>query len=211
MAKKYFYLVRHGEAEGNVSGKSQDMDTPLTEAGHHQAAVIAERVSNLDIEKIYTSDMVRAIDTGKYIAEALKIKPEQTNLLREWMTPHSVRGKGVDSVEYQNWFQELKERYSDRDWRYEDAENFSDLETRVRELVEYIEADIASSILAVSHGKFMKLFLCYILNGKSFTPALHMQFNDSVFVTNTGLSVFSIENNQWKLITWNDHAHFADN
>ena len=210
MAEKFFYLVRHGEAEGNVTGKSQDMQTPLTPEGHRQAMVIAERASNLDIQKMYTSDMKRAVDTGAYIGKASNLVPVATPLLREWMTPVSVRGKTFDSPEYQKWILALDNNYSVPEWRYEDAENFHDLQTRAAQLADLIEKDEAESILAVSHGKFMRLFLTYILNGKRVTPEIHLQFNGSVFVTNTGISVFSIENGRWKLITWNDHAHFAE-
>lgn len=208
---KKIYFVRHGEAEGNALRISQDIHTPLTEKGHEQAMVVARRVATLGVEKIYTSHMIRAIQTGQYIAEALTIESLQSELFGEWMTPESVRGKSFDSHEYRVWKDGLKENHTNREWRFEDAENFSDLEKRLHEAVALLEKDEASSILVVSHGKFLRMLLAFILLGKRLTPEIHLQVEGTARINNTGLTVFEVTDDQWSLVTWNDHAHFADN
>lgn len=208
---KRVYFVRHGETEGNINGISQDEFTPLTANGRVQAQVLAKRVAQLGVGKIYTSHMVRAVDTGKYIGEALGLVTTPSPLFREWMTPKSVRGKQYNSDEYKRWRESLFEHYHESDWRYEDAENFSDLEQRLHEVTKLLEEDDSESILVVSHGKFMRLFLAFILNGKHITPALHMQIDKTTSINNTGITLFDVNEKEWCLITWNDRAHFADN
>lgn len=208
---KKIYFVRHGEAEGNATGKAQDEHTPLTEQGHEQAKIVADRVASLKIDKIMSSDMDRAKKTAGYIADKLDLPVEVSELFREWMTPSSVRGKLFDSDEYKKWTQSLKDNYHNSDWRYEDAENFSDLSKRVSAAAALLEADTTDSILVVSHGKFLRLFLAYVLGQKSLQPEVQISFHTTVSVTNTGISVFTFDNDTWKLLTWNDQAHFADN
>lgn len=190
---------------------AQNEHTLLTAKGHDQAIVVADRVSKLDIGKVYVSDMVRALDTGKYIADKLGVSKFTSPLFKEWMTPKSVRGKRHDSKEYEKWVAALNQNYHDRDWRYEDAENFSDLKNRVKAAVELLENDDSDSILVVSHGKFLRLLLAYVLTGRNLTPDIHLQIARVTKSDNTGLTLFEVENSEWRLITWNDRAHFADN
>ena len=55
------------------------------------------------------------------------------------------------------------------------------------------------------------MLLAFILLGKKLTPEIHLQVETTAHINNTGLTVFEVTNDQWSLITWNDHAHFADN
>ncbi|MCA9366127.1 histidine phosphatase family protein, partial [Candidatus Kaiserbacteria bacterium] len=146
---KRIYFVRHGEALGNATNISQDATTPLTDTGHAQAKVVAERVAGLGIDHVYTSNMVRAIETGSYIAKTLGLYPEASELFREWSTPESVRGKHHDSPEYEAWLEELTTGYDDPSWRFEDAENFADLLKRAEEGVELLESSQHQHILVV--------------------------------------------------------------
>ena len=59
-------LVRHGQSESNLKhifcGQT---DVKLTEKGHAQAKKTAEYIiKNYKIDKIYSSDLQRAYDTG---------------------------------------------------------------------------------------------------------------------------------------------------
>ncbi len=208
---KTIYFVRHGESEGNVARTSQGIKTPLTDTGHKQAKRLAERCKDLEITKIYTSDMTRAIDTGDHIAQTLDLEPESSPLFREWMTPASVQGKTYDSPEYQAFSTSFKQSYTDPNWRYEDAENFHDLLKRGKESVAFLECSPEDKILVVSHGKYMRFLLALIIHQENLTPELHMQIYGSVRESNTGITVFIIKDTkEWNLITWNDHAHFAE-
>lgn len=67
-------LLRHGQTDQNARGVLQGhQDTPLNAVGRRQAAALAARLAAFDprIEAIVTSDLVRAADTARPIAEAL--------------------------------------------------------------------------------------------------------------------------------------------
>lgn len=69
-------LVRHGESAGNISGRLQSVDDPLTERGWRQAgdtaAFLAQRA---DLRALYTSPLVRAMETAQTIGAAIGLRP----------------------------------------------------------------------------------------------------------------------------------------
>ena len=57
-------LVRHGETEWNVVQRVQGWtDTPLNAVGQAQAAALAERLRDVSITAVYSSDSSRAVQT----------------------------------------------------------------------------------------------------------------------------------------------------
>jgi phosphoserine phosphatase len=66
------YLVRHGRTDWNKEQMFRGRaDRPLDEVGHAQGARVAQALSSKNIQAIYTSPLIRAIDTGKPLAEKL--------------------------------------------------------------------------------------------------------------------------------------------
>ena len=69
-------FIRHGQSEANLGRVfAGHFDAPLSSLGHEQAKKTAGAVaSKFHIDKIYASDLSRAYDTGKYLAELLNIE-----------------------------------------------------------------------------------------------------------------------------------------
>ncbi|XP_021714264.1 phosphoglycerate mutase-like protein 4 [Chenopodium quinoa] len=65
-----FILVRHGETVWNAIGKMQGQsDIDLNEAGRQQAVAVAKRLSREpNISVVYSSDLMRALETAETIA-----------------------------------------------------------------------------------------------------------------------------------------------
>lgn len=64
------YLVRHGQAAGNVDHCFLGLrDDPLTEQGHAQAAAMAKHLHNKQVHAIYSSPLQRAAETARAIAD----------------------------------------------------------------------------------------------------------------------------------------------
>ena len=63
------YIVRHGQTEMNnrkaLQGRS---DHPLDETGIAQAQAAAEKLAGIRFDRVYTSPLIRAIQTAKIIA-----------------------------------------------------------------------------------------------------------------------------------------------
>ena len=69
---KYLYVVRHGEAEGNIDPNKRGPNSSLTEEGKKQAEVVAERFKKIPVDVIVSSPMKRAHDTSLVISDAIK-------------------------------------------------------------------------------------------------------------------------------------------
>ena len=63
--------IRHGETAWNVDTRIQGhLDIPLNERGHWQAQRLAQALAQEDIAAVYASDLSRAFETGRYVAQA---------------------------------------------------------------------------------------------------------------------------------------------
>ncbi len=80
------YFVRHGESEANVSHviSNRGWKHGLTETGCEQARALAARLRGHSIARIYTSPLMRAVQTAEILAGALGVPCERTDALREF-------------------------------------------------------------------------------------------------------------------------------
>lgn len=78
------YLIRHGQSAGNAEGRfGGHSPTPLSELGHQQARLTAAALAKEKIEAIYSSDLVRAVQTAKALSEMVDVPIIQTPAFRE--------------------------------------------------------------------------------------------------------------------------------
>jgi broad specificity phosphatase PhoE len=84
VAQTTFLLVRHGEADWNVQRRVQGRsDRPLTQVGVAQARALAEQLADERIDAVYSSDLARAHDTARLIADVHGLQVETLPELRE--------------------------------------------------------------------------------------------------------------------------------
>ncbi len=66
VGKTVVYLIRHGESEGNLKRICLGhTDLGLTEKGREQAEKTAKALSLVDIDAVYSSDLIRALQTAE--------------------------------------------------------------------------------------------------------------------------------------------------
>lgn len=79
-----FYIVRHGQAEGNQKGLLQGHnDTALTPVGEAQAQEVTKNLEHIHFDEIFSSDLIRAKRTAEVIALERKLAVKTTQALRE--------------------------------------------------------------------------------------------------------------------------------
>ena len=77
-------LVRHGQTVWNSQGRWQGwLDSPLTEQGEREARYAADELREMKIDRIFCSDMERAVRTAAILSEPFGLDPEPTAHLRE--------------------------------------------------------------------------------------------------------------------------------
>ena len=66
---RIFYIFRHGETNWNLEHRCQGhTNIPLNENGLVQAGALAERLLGISLDVIVSSDLDRALETGKTVA-----------------------------------------------------------------------------------------------------------------------------------------------
>jgi probable phosphoglycerate mutase len=75
VAKSLFYLARHGETDWNAAGRWQGQtDVPLNPNGRAQAQALAGELTSVGFAAIVSSDLVRASETARIVADFLRLK-----------------------------------------------------------------------------------------------------------------------------------------
>ena len=84
MAATKLFLVRHGQSAGNAEGRFGGHGaTPLSDLGFEQARVTAEALSRENINAIYSSDLLRAVQTAEPLSKLVGIPVETSQGFRE--------------------------------------------------------------------------------------------------------------------------------
>lgn len=151
------YLIRHGlDDERYVGGYS---DISLTEEGIRQIKNVIPKIKELPINKIYTSDIKRAIETTNIINNELDIQIIKDKNLRE-LDKGLLNGKRKDLLtkeEFDNLHtNNINERISN-------GEAMTDLYNRVKDLLLNNYFDDKDNSLLVTHRGFINM-LYFILN-----------------------------------------------
>lgn len=77
-------LIRHGESQGNAERRfGGHSPTPLSDLGHRQAEATARALVNERVTAVYSSDLLRAVETAKPLARATGLEITLTPALRE--------------------------------------------------------------------------------------------------------------------------------
>ncbi|HLB04962.1 MAG TPA: histidine phosphatase family protein, partial [Gaiellaceae bacterium] len=131
-------LARHGESDWNREHRWQGhTDRPLSELGRAQAAALAERLARVPLAAIYASDLARARDTARAVAERRGMTVITRADLRE-VDVGSWSGLTRDEVEASD--PEGIRRWLDGGRGWQGGESYEELAARVVAAVREIAA-----------------------------------------------------------------------
>ena len=156
-------LARHGETEWNVGEVFRGrIDIELNETGIKQAELLAEFLSHIKIDAIYSSPLKRALKTAGIIASYHKIDVE--------VAP------GLIDFSYGEWqglaHQEVKNKYKElyAEWinspdqvKIPTGESLSDVRERAMGVVSDVIAKYEGIVVLVSHRVVNKVLICALL------------------------------------------------
>lgn len=81
---KIFYIFRHGQTDWNTIKRCQGhTNTDLNQIGIIEANNLAEKMASIPLEIMYSSDLSRAFNTAKIVAEKRQLKIVTDPRLRE--------------------------------------------------------------------------------------------------------------------------------
>ncbi len=138
-------FVRHGETDWNVERRVQGhSDRPLNDTGTAQALALAEELQHEQLDAIYASDLARALETARAVADRHGMKVEVLPALRE---KNFGTWEGLLDTE-------IRERFPEADGGpWGDAETTPEVSERVLTALHEIAArHPGGRVLVVSHG-----------------------------------------------------------
>jgi len=159
----YLFLIRHGENEwtrtNRLAGRTEGVH--LNERGQEQAAMLADLLSEQPLTSIYSSPLVRCMETAHPVAEALDltVQPEPRVL----------------EVDYGDWRGgELKELSQKPEWkavqhhpssfRFPGGETLREVQSRaVGALEEIVVRHPMAAVAVFSHGDVIRTSLAHYM------------------------------------------------
>lgn len=162
-------ITRHGQTKQNVEGTVQGKEHgEINEKGFIQIKELIKKLKTKKIDKIISSDISRCKITTEEILKENKIPLEYTSIIRE-KDNGSFVGKSHKDF---NW-DDLPGTFETR--KAPNGENLKEVRERGKEFFEILKEKYGKSnetILVVSHGAFLKIFIGNLLG---------MNIHDSIF------------------------------
>lgn len=201
---KKIFLIRHGESQWNILKRIQgQQDIPLTERGLIQAELVGSRLVNEKIDKIYSSDLIRAFNTAEIIGQKLN-KPvipmkefrEISFGIWEGISDEEMLRKYYD--EYLMW------RKNPENLKIEGAETLEELQLRAMNGVNKIIKDSKEeNILIVSHSATLKTMVLGLLD-------MNLRHFKNLTLNNVSLTIVEKKNYNMVLNLLNDTSHVKE-
>jgi 2,3-bisphosphoglycerate-dependent phosphoglycerate mutase len=197
-------LVRHGETDWNRELRFQGhVDVGLNEIGQEQARRVAVRLAGESVQHLYVSDLLRAQQTARPVAERLGLTSVAEPALRE-QSFGAVDGMRVDDIKAQHpraW--EAWLRFHE-DYCMPGGETMREFHARVMAAVRRIAADHgAATVVIVTHGGVLDMIW-------RTARSLPLGGPRQSEIPNAGVSRVLVRDTALEIVAWADTSHLAD-
>ena len=188
------YMIRHGQSESNAKNIHGGWDpSHLTEQGRADAAVAGKRLEGISFDKVYTSDLNRAMETqGIALPHA---NAERCELLRE-IDVGSIMG-----VSPADCFIKYGESYlfncNALDFSDYGGESNEAFRQRIASFLQILEDQPYQNVAVFSHAGLIRTVLDVI------TGLFIVNKVEAFGCGNCTVCVFEYNGKRWSLDTWN--------
>ncbi|MBQ4528857.1 MAG: histidine phosphatase family protein [Clostridia bacterium] len=200
-------FLRHGYSQYNKTKQfSGHIDIPLEPEGYEQAADSSRFIlKNYDVDAIYSSDLSRAVETARPIADALGLEIKKTPDLRE-INLGKWQNHFIDDVP--KLFAKDYEEYCDGTGtgRATDGESYADVKVRALRVMNEISLLYdGKTVVAATHGGFLRAMLWALQDG-------NVLLKDVPIVPNASMTVVNFENGKGtvEVFGYNDYLTSKD-
>ena len=160
------YLVRHGQSATNKAAQfTGQLDVPLSELGYQQARKVGEYFLGMHIDKVYSSDLCRAVDTVSLLAKTHRVLLETAREFRE-IYAGDWQGMGFNAIkeaypdEYAVWMNDIG------NCRCTNGESVQELLHRVLGKLRKIAASHeGETVVIATHATPIRVLLAYLQDG----------------------------------------------
>jgi broad specificity phosphatase PhoE len=179
---KLIYVIRHAETDWNVLRKLQGQsDVPLNQNGMAQAEKLKEKISHLNFDHIFSSDLTRAKQTAKILFPKHNIK-ERKELREVFLGQYEGMTK-EDIFKFESeqfWNQWLSPDPRFLKFRFPNGESKEETLYRVLGcLKNEVTTHASQNVAFVSHGFAMRVLVHH----------LRPELSEPYFVANCGILI----------------------
>ena len=197
-------LIRHGETLWNQQGRMQGQhDSPLTPLGVHQARQLGRRLKSVSFSALYSSDLGRAHQTARCVADATGHEIVADSGLRE--RSFGIF-EGLTNSEIEKKHPELYVHFARRDPHFAmpDGESAAQFRDRCVGTLERIaRRHEGETLVAVTHGLVLDA-LYRTACGMALDVARGFP------LLNCSVNTFRFEAGRWLAVAVGDVTHLAD-
>jgi probable phosphoglycerate mutase len=181
------YFVRHGESEANLLHEFSNRGRKhgLTDRGRQQAASLARKLQGASVAKLFSSPLLRAVQTAEILAGELGVPYRVTDALREYdCGVLEGRADAASWAAYQAVFDDWIRRGR---WasRIEGGESLLDIQERFVPFIERLVEegrDSPGSVVLVGHGGLYHCMLPLVLVNVDWDLALAQPIHNTGYV-----------------------------
>lgn len=163
------YLIRHGESTGDIEDRfGGDYDDHLSKKGKIQARELAQKIAGRDIEIIFTSPRMRALETAKIVQKKWNVPLKVVDDLRERNNYGVLTGltKAEARARYPQDFEKISQDKTHH--KVTGSESYEEIKKRVIQVFNLILSTKYSTIAIISHGGIISTYVREVLTkGKS--------------------------------------------
>lgn len=197
------YLIRHGEIyNSNIEYYDVNkaaINPPLSKKGILQAEKLAERLKQIKFDVIFSSDLIRAIQTSEKIIEVSPSNLLINSAFREInMGDISLKPWSDFPLIYSEWL------LHNSDIAYPNGENGAEVWARCKEQLDMIISNKYEKVAIVCHGGTIRSFICGTLD----IPQ-QKRFYLGMPLENCSISIVKYDkiDKIYYLHTFNDYSH----
>ena len=189
-------IVRHGFSTSNKDGTfTGQLDVPLSREGIIQAELVSDYIlNNYDVGAVYSSDLIRAVDTVKKVADTKNLPIVTDKRLREvfcgkWEGLLVEKVKEIYKEDYLAWKRGSETAYMTG------GENMLEVKLRAVEAVKEITKKCeGKTVVIATHGGLIKPLLSGVL-GVDYQTLIDMPW-----ATNASITELDYEDEKFSLV-----------
>lgn len=193
------YLIRHGRQDSELC----NVNVPLCDIGKVQAELVGRRLAGYGISALYSSSLIRAVETAQIINKVLQVPYFQEEALEEidfgqltGLTDEQIQEQFGDFMKKRNQIAE--------DLPFPGGECGQDVWNRTMPLIEKIAAGPYENVAVVTHGGVIRSLLAGIVGGDFSKKLVFSKALENCSITQLRIEK---ENKRIFIERINDYAH----
>lgn len=203
--KTVIYLVRHGQSMANLLNKfAGHSDFPLSEKGVKQAELTANYFTKINVDAVYSSDLIRAYNTAKAIADKKGLTVIKNVNLREI---HCGVWESADYDDITNKYDKEFSVWQNDIWNFQitGGESTKSLFERINnEIINISEKHKGQAVILGTHAMAIRTFCGQFI-------AKDISLLQTVpWASNASVTTLEYENGKFNLITYGFDGHLGD-